>query len=257
MVREVEGQVVEAEVADLDADGSPEIYVYVQSAGSGSYGSLVAFAANKKKSLSDIYLPPIADDPKASKGYMGHDEFRVVENTLVRRFPVYRDGDANAKPTGGMRGRFSTNSPPAKPAGTCVRTKSSNTSNSTGEGEGPGYSRSRLIRTALTELLTSLSPKLGWPCAFFTSTSSPSSTSTENALGSSFARRTSRIFRATAFSLVPLAIGTATSKAATASERPRAKRRRRSRRPISRLRSPGCGTCSTPPRPAGRREPRP
>ena len=103
MVREVEGQVVEAEVADLDVDGSPEIYIYVQSAGSGSYGSLVAFAANKKKSLSDIYLPPIADDSKASKGYMGHDEFRVVENTLVRRFPVYRDGDANAKPTGGMR----------------------------------------------------------------------------------------------------------------------------------------------------------
>lgn len=103
MVREVEGQVVEAEVADLDVDGSPEIYIYVQSAGSGSYGSLVAFAANKKKSLSDIYLPPIADDPKAAKGYLGHDEFRVVENTLVRRFPVYRDGDTNAKPTGGMR----------------------------------------------------------------------------------------------------------------------------------------------------------
>lgn len=103
VVREVEGQVVEAEVADLDADGSPEIYIYVQSAGSGSYGALVAFAANKKKSLSEIYLPPIADDPKAAKGYMGHDEFRVVENTLVRRFPVYRDGDTNAQPTGGMR----------------------------------------------------------------------------------------------------------------------------------------------------------
>lgn len=103
MVSEVDGQVVEAEVADLDVDGSPEIYIYVQSAGSGSYGSLVAFAANKRKSLSGIYLPPIADDPKAAKGYLGHDEFRVVENTLVRRFPVYRDGDSNAKPTGGMR----------------------------------------------------------------------------------------------------------------------------------------------------------
>ena len=30
----------------LNADGSPEVYVYVQSAGSGSYGSLVAFSAN-------------------------------------------------------------------------------------------------------------------------------------------------------------------------------------------------------------------
>jgi hypothetical protein len=101
--REVDGQVVGAEVADLNVDGSPELYVYVQSAGSGSYGSLVAYAANKKKSLSEISLPPIADDPKAAKGYMGHDQFRVVENTLVRRFPVYRASDTNAKPTGGTR----------------------------------------------------------------------------------------------------------------------------------------------------------
>jgi len=103
ITREVDGHVVLAEVADLDVDGSPELYVYAQSVGSGSYGSLVAYAANKRKSLSEIYLPPIADDPRAAKGYLGHDEFRVVESTLVRRFPVYRDGDNNAKPTGGWR----------------------------------------------------------------------------------------------------------------------------------------------------------
>ena len=103
MTKEVDGHVVLAEVADLDVDGSPEIYVYVQSAGSGSYASLVAYSANRKKSLSAIHLPPITDDPKASNGYRGHDEFRVVESTLVRRFPVYRDGDTNAKPTGGTR----------------------------------------------------------------------------------------------------------------------------------------------------------
>jgi len=103
MKQEAEGHVVLAEVADLNVDGSPEIYVYVQSVGSGSYASLVAYSANKKKSLSQIYLPPITDDAKASKGYRGHDEFRVVESTLVRRFPVYRDGDTNAKPTGGTR----------------------------------------------------------------------------------------------------------------------------------------------------------
>jgi hypothetical protein len=103
VTKEVDGHVVLAEVADLNVDGSPEIYVYVQSAGSGAYGSLVAYSANDKKSLSEIYLPPISDDPEASKGYMGHDEFRVVESTLVRRFPVYRDGDTNANPTGGTR----------------------------------------------------------------------------------------------------------------------------------------------------------
>jgi hypothetical protein len=34
---------------------------------------------------------------------MGHDEFAVVENRLVRRFPVYLAGDTNAEPSGGTR----------------------------------------------------------------------------------------------------------------------------------------------------------
>ncbi|MCU0230212.1 MAG: PliI family lysozyme inhibitor of I-type lysozyme [Acidobacteria bacterium] len=103
VAREADGTVVGAEVADLNIDGSPEIYVYVQSAGSGSYGSLIAFAANRKKSLSEIHLPPVADDPKASKGYMGHDEFAVVESTFVQRFPLYAEGDSNAQPSGKTR----------------------------------------------------------------------------------------------------------------------------------------------------------
>ncbi len=101
--RQIEGSVTNAEVADLNIDGSPELYVYVTSAGSGSHGSLVAYSANKGKSLSEIYLPPLEEDKTAAQGYMGHDEFAVVENTLVRRFPVYKDGDTNSQPTGGTR----------------------------------------------------------------------------------------------------------------------------------------------------------
>lgn len=103
IVRNIDGQVGGAEMADLDADGSPELYVYVIAAGSGSYGSLVAYAANKRRSLSEITLPPLANTPGADMGYMGHDQFAVVENRLARRFPVYRDGDTNAVPSGGVR----------------------------------------------------------------------------------------------------------------------------------------------------------
>ena len=103
ITRETDGMVVLAEVGDLNVDGSPEVYVYTQSAGSGSYGALIAYATNNRKSLSEIYLPPVAENPEASKGYMGHDEFRVIENTLVQRFPVYKGGDTNAAPTGGTR----------------------------------------------------------------------------------------------------------------------------------------------------------
>ena len=100
---EIDGTAYGAELADLDANGWPEIYVFTSSAGSGSYGSLVAYAVNKGKSITPVYLRPLSDDAAASAGYMGHDEFAVVESRLVQRFPVYREGDTNSEPTGGMR----------------------------------------------------------------------------------------------------------------------------------------------------------
>ena len=103
MEAEADGTVTNVEVEDLNADGYPEIYVYVNSAGSGSYGSLIAYASNRNRSLSEIYLPSLEDDPEASKGYMGHDTFAVGEGALIRRFPVYREGDTNAEPSGGTR----------------------------------------------------------------------------------------------------------------------------------------------------------
>ena len=101
--QEIDGSVTGAEVADINADGSPEIYVYVNSAGSGSYGSLVAYSANNKKSLSEINLAPLEHDKKNSVGYMGHDEFTIIENSFARRFPIYNESDANCCPKGGMR----------------------------------------------------------------------------------------------------------------------------------------------------------
>lgn len=100
---EIDGTVSGAEIADLDTNGSPEIYVYVNGAGSGSYGSLVAYAVNNGKSISEVYLPPLSESTEAAAGYMGHDEFAVIENTLVRRFPLYVEGDIQSKPTGGTR----------------------------------------------------------------------------------------------------------------------------------------------------------
>lgn len=101
--REVDGTVTGAEVADLDADGSPELYVYATSAGSGSYGSVLAWVADRRNALSEVRVPPISANAEASQGYQGHDRFAVVEGSLVRRFPVYRPGDPNARPTGGTR----------------------------------------------------------------------------------------------------------------------------------------------------------
>ena len=101
--QEIEGMVSGVEIADINVDGSPEIYVFVTSSGSGSYGSVVAYSANHNKSLSPIYLEPLDNDKANSSGYMGHDEFAIIENTFARRFPVYNESDANCCPKGGTR----------------------------------------------------------------------------------------------------------------------------------------------------------
>lgn len=103
LVLEIEGSVTNAEVEDLDANGFPEIYVYVRGAGSGSYGSLIAYACNQKKSLTPIFLPDLMEDKVNAKGYMGHDQFAVGEGSLLRRFPLYHQADSNNKPSGKNR----------------------------------------------------------------------------------------------------------------------------------------------------------
>ena len=102
VTKEVDGTVVDAQVEDLDGNGSPELVVFVTSGGSGSYGSVLVYRAGPK-GLVAIAFPELATGSKEMQGYMGHDTFAVVEGRIVRRFPVYASGDANAKPTGKTR----------------------------------------------------------------------------------------------------------------------------------------------------------
>ncbi|MFM8260390.1 MAG: PliI family lysozyme inhibitor of I-type lysozyme, partial [Vulcanococcus sp.] len=97
---ETDGHVTGMEVEDLNSDGKPELVVYVTSAGSGSYGSVKAWTVSKGHTLLPINMPELSG--KWAKGYMGHDSFAVVETSLMRKFPVYRPSDSNAKPTGGI-----------------------------------------------------------------------------------------------------------------------------------------------------------
>jgi hypothetical protein len=90
----VDGIVTGAEVADLNVDGSPEVYVYVKSTGADANGSVVAYVANNRKSLSMAAMAPLSDTPGAADGYQGQDEFAVLEGVLGRRFPIYGEGGA-------------------------------------------------------------------------------------------------------------------------------------------------------------------
>ena len=98
--QEVEGIVTGAEVADLNVDGSPEVYVYVRSTGADEKGSVIAYVANNRKSLSMAFMAPLSDTPGAADGHRGRDEFAVLEGVLGRRFPIHDEAGA---PTGRMR----------------------------------------------------------------------------------------------------------------------------------------------------------
>jgi hypothetical protein len=64
--QQIDGTGSSAELADLDSDGSPERYVGITSAGTGSAGSLLGWAANKHQSLSGVFLTPLyAASPQA------------------------------------------------------------------------------------------------------------------------------------------------------------------------------------------------
>ena len=89
IINEIEGNIVFSEIADLNADGSPEVYMYIENQKENRvYSSLLAYSVNKGLSMSEIYLAPLSHDKKAFDKYEGNDEFRVVENTLIRRFPI-------------------------------------------------------------------------------------------------------------------------------------------------------------------------
>ena len=92
--------VTDAQITDLNADGYPELLVFTQSAGSGSYGKVIAYSVNNGKSVSTVTFPPPSENSKINKGYMGHDKFTIENNQLIQTFPVYQEGDANSKPTG-------------------------------------------------------------------------------------------------------------------------------------------------------------
>lgn len=95
--------VVNAEVGDLNNDGYAELLIYTQSAGSGSYGNVYAYSVNNGQSVSAVTFPKAISDGNLRKQYGGHDQFAIVNNRLVQRFPSYNPGDVNSRPTGRQR----------------------------------------------------------------------------------------------------------------------------------------------------------
>jgi hypothetical protein len=89
---------------DLNNDSQEELIVTTMSAGSGSFGEVFIFTTASSTVLLPVTIPKMTEnDTKKGalfEGYMGHDSFTLLGNTLVREFPTYKKEDTNDEPTG-------------------------------------------------------------------------------------------------------------------------------------------------------------
>lgn len=89
VTKDIKGYSVEsAEIGDLNGDNYPDLFVYLESDTDEDYGKVIGYSVNNGKSMSEIYMPELSDNQEASKGYMGHDRFAIVDSSLVRTFPI-------------------------------------------------------------------------------------------------------------------------------------------------------------------------
>lgn len=100
---DIKGRVLKAEVDDLNNDNFPDLVIYVYPKGDKMKGTVLGVASINNESFMPISFPDITDDIKNRVGYVGYDQFTLMEGTLMRRFPVYTADSVGAQPTGMVR----------------------------------------------------------------------------------------------------------------------------------------------------------
>lgn len=91
----IQGQVVDVQADDMDGDNSPEVAVIVEETPGGKRKAYV-YSSFNRKSFGAVNFVDVTDASKLS-GYQGGDEYAFVENTFIRRFPLYEGGQKSGK----------------------------------------------------------------------------------------------------------------------------------------------------------------
>ena len=91
----IQGQVVDVQADDMDGDNSPEVAVIVEETPGGKRKAYV-YSSFNRKSFGAVNFVDVTDPDKLA-GYQGGDEYAFVENTFIRRFPLYEGGQKSGK----------------------------------------------------------------------------------------------------------------------------------------------------------------
>jgi hypothetical protein len=97
------GRVYSAQIDDLNGDGYPDLVLFLYTDSNAIFGTVYGFLSAANKEIIPCPLPDLTMDGKVNTGYKGHDQFSLLEGTILRQFPVYNPGDDKDKPTGGKR----------------------------------------------------------------------------------------------------------------------------------------------------------
>lgn len=90
----VNAKVTDVLAEDIDGDNSPEAAVIVEFANGRRTASV--FSTYAGKSFGQVNFPE-PSDTGLFDGYQGGDEYDMMENTFIRRFPLYEGGQKTGK----------------------------------------------------------------------------------------------------------------------------------------------------------------
>lgn len=98
----VRGRISAVAVDDFNNDGLADLILFIYSDSNAIHGTALALVSDGTKSILPCALPDPTMDGKINSGYKGHDQFTLMEGTLLLKFPIFKPEDKET-PTGGNR----------------------------------------------------------------------------------------------------------------------------------------------------------
>lgn len=84
----IKRDLIGVDVGDLKGDEYPEVLVWRRSAERARHIVVIGYSSNRGRSGSLIYAPRVTRAAKYNPVVRGYDEFAMVKEALIQRFPA-------------------------------------------------------------------------------------------------------------------------------------------------------------------------